>query len=214
MADLNIHIRINPSLFRVGLVGLFLGVFISDLGSESVTLSTYYPAPSGVYTNMSTTGETRLARNNGQVAIGSENLTDRRTLRINGIMTVAVRGSDPSLPLPISGVTGGSIYYNTMLKKLRLFTNSGPITGSWRNISPTMLRGNAQGYLAKSQCPDPTDKLVITWCNTYQRCTDFGDWLGCDGWTQSYVDLGCTVAGAGPNPANRTQPPPTGICFP
>ena len=35
---------------------------VPELESESVTLSTYYPAPSGVYTNMITTGNTYLAR--------------------------------------------------------------------------------------------------------------------------------------------------------
>lgn len=38
---------------------------VPELESESVTLSTYYPAPSGVYTNMITTGNTYLARELG-----------------------------------------------------------------------------------------------------------------------------------------------------
>ncbi len=44
---------------------------VPELDSESVTLSTYYPAPSGVYTNMITTGNTYLARDGGSVGIGS-----------------------------------------------------------------------------------------------------------------------------------------------
>ncbi|MDO8757111.1 MAG: hypothetical protein Q7J64_03790, partial [Elusimicrobiota bacterium] len=44
---------------------------VPELDSESVTLSTYYPAPSGVYTNMITTSDTYLARNGGNVGIGT-----------------------------------------------------------------------------------------------------------------------------------------------
>lgn len=44
---------------------------VPELDSESVTLSTYYPAPSGVYTNMITTANTYLARDSGNVGIGT-----------------------------------------------------------------------------------------------------------------------------------------------
>src|SRR4051812_12852564 len=42
-----------------------------ELDSESVTISTYYPAPSGVYTNMITTANTFLARDGGVVGVGT-----------------------------------------------------------------------------------------------------------------------------------------------
>lgn len=44
---------------------------VPELASESVTLTTYYPAPSGVYAQMITTGNTYLARDGGAVRIGS-----------------------------------------------------------------------------------------------------------------------------------------------
>ena len=47
----------------------------TEVASESVTLTTYYPAPSGVYAQMITTGNTYLARdaasNGGRVGIGN-----------------------------------------------------------------------------------------------------------------------------------------------
>ncbi len=43
---------------------------VPELNSESVTLSTYYPAPSGVYTQMITTGNTWLARDGGFITGG------------------------------------------------------------------------------------------------------------------------------------------------
>jgi hypothetical protein len=42
-----------------------------EIGSENVTLSTYYPAPSGVYARMITTSNTYLATTNGSVGIGT-----------------------------------------------------------------------------------------------------------------------------------------------
>lgn len=52
-------------LSRAGAVAIMLCA-VPELDSESVTLSTYYPAPSGVYTNMITTGNTYLARDGGR----------------------------------------------------------------------------------------------------------------------------------------------------
>ncbi len=76
MADLNIHLDVNisPGALRCGMVALLLSVFAGDLGSESVTLTTYYPAPSGVYTQMITTGNTYLARDGAsKVGVGTTN---------------------------------------------------------------------------------------------------------------------------------------------
>ncbi|HEX4048530.1 MAG TPA: hypothetical protein VH309_11875, partial [Elusimicrobiota bacterium] len=42
---------------------------VTEVASESVTLTTYYPAPSGVYSTMITTGNTYLARDGGEVGI-------------------------------------------------------------------------------------------------------------------------------------------------
>ncbi|MCR4294824.1 MAG: hypothetical protein NUW21_04770, partial [Elusimicrobia bacterium] len=57
---------------------------VPELDSESVTLSTYYPAPSGVYTNMITTDNTYLARDLGSVGIGTVAPTYK--LDVNGTM--------------------------------------------------------------------------------------------------------------------------------
>ncbi|OGR85154.1 MAG: hypothetical protein A3J74_01745 [Elusimicrobia bacterium RIFCSPHIGHO2_02_FULL_57_9] len=51
---------------------MLLSVFTTELGTENVNLTTYYPAPSGVYTRMITTGQTVLARDAGaNVGIGT-----------------------------------------------------------------------------------------------------------------------------------------------
>src|SRR5579883_1890339 len=75
MADINIHfdLRVTPRAFRWGLVGLLMSAIATELSSENVTLSTYYPAPSGVYTQMLTTQNTWLARDSGNVGVGTAN---------------------------------------------------------------------------------------------------------------------------------------------
>ena len=70
-----ITLRFNLTFSRrflttLGVVSI-LFCAVPELESESVTLSTYYPAPSGVYTQMITTGNTFLARDGGFVGIGT-----------------------------------------------------------------------------------------------------------------------------------------------
>lgn len=66
-----VELRVGPFSARAGLVGLLLLACAGELGSESVSLTTYYPAPSGVYTQMITTQNTYLARDGGKVGIGT-----------------------------------------------------------------------------------------------------------------------------------------------
>jgi hypothetical protein len=79
----------GPRTWRAPLVAALLLCAVGDLNSESVTLSTYYPAPSGVYTNMITTGNTVLARDGGaatKVGIGTTNPGGK--LAVSGSMSV------------------------------------------------------------------------------------------------------------------------------
>ena len=58
---------------------------VPELDSESVTLSTYYPAPSGVYTQMITTGNTYLARDGGAgTSVGIGTTAPGAKLDVNG----------------------------------------------------------------------------------------------------------------------------------
>lgn len=73
MAQINIRLELSFSrtMARNGLAAFFLLAGVPELGSESVTLSTYYPAPSGVYTQMITTNNTWLSRNGGSTVVGN-----------------------------------------------------------------------------------------------------------------------------------------------
>lgn len=93
MAEIKIRFDLTFSrrfLTAVGAAAMMLCA-VPELESESVTLSTYYPAPSGVYTNMITTGNTYLARDGGNasmVGIGLINPTVKLDIAQNGAMKV------------------------------------------------------------------------------------------------------------------------------
>ena len=84
MAEIKINFDLTFSrrfVMAVGAVSIMLCA-VPELDSESVTLSTYYPAPSGVYTNMITTSDTYLARDGGNVGIFTT--TPGAKLDVNG----------------------------------------------------------------------------------------------------------------------------------
>ncbi len=79
----------GPRTWRVPMVAVMLLAAVGELNSESVTLSTYYPAPSGVYTNMITTGNTFLARDGGAgTRVGIGTIAPGAKLAVSGTMSV------------------------------------------------------------------------------------------------------------------------------
>jgi hypothetical protein len=77
MAELTLRfdLRFGARTLRCLMAAGMVFSVATEVASESVTLSTYYPAPSGVYSQMITTGNTYLARdaatNGGRVGIGT-----------------------------------------------------------------------------------------------------------------------------------------------
>ena len=73
MADITLHFdfRLGQRSLRWLMAACMVLAAAPEVASESVTLTTYYPAPSGVYTKMITTGDTYLARDGGRVGIGT-----------------------------------------------------------------------------------------------------------------------------------------------
>lgn len=85
---LRLEISVGRRSLRAFLAFAMMLCAAPELGSESLTLSTYYPAPSGVYTQMITTGNTYLARdtatNGGRVGIGT--VAPAYLLHVNGTL--------------------------------------------------------------------------------------------------------------------------------
>lgn len=98
MTELVIQVRFTPNMFRAGLAGLLLSGLSTELASESFTLTTYYPAPSGVYARMITTDSAWLARDSGRVGIRTRD--PQAVLDVAG--TAALRGSAATTGLQVT----------------------------------------------------------------------------------------------------------------
>ncbi|MFI5360848.1 MAG: hypothetical protein ACHQ49_02665 [Elusimicrobiota bacterium] len=82
MADLTVRLELSfgARSLRCLMASAMMFAAVSEVASESVTLTTYYPAPSGVYLQMIVTGNTYLARDQAlnypsQVGIGVNSFT-------------------------------------------------------------------------------------------------------------------------------------------
>lgn len=84
MAEITVHFdfRMGQRSLRWLMAACMVLAAAPELASESVTLTTYYPAPSGVYTKMITTNQTILARDTGSVGIGTS--SPGAKLEVNG----------------------------------------------------------------------------------------------------------------------------------
>lgn len=95
-------------LYIFGLMGLAV-IFINSAWAEEITISTYYPAPYGVYRNFKTTEDTYLATESGNVGVGTE--TPNTKLEVDNVLKITpytVAGTDPQA----CGLeTEGAIYY-------------------------------------------------------------------------------------------------------
>lgn len=81
--DLHFRVSYEPRALRPWLAAALLLLSAGELGSENVTLTTYYPAPSGMYTQMVVTGKTILARDGNRVGIGTDTPQEKLDLGNN-----------------------------------------------------------------------------------------------------------------------------------
>ncbi|MDE2491898.1 MAG: hypothetical protein KGM24_13715 [Elusimicrobia bacterium] len=127
MAEITVHfdLRMSQRTARWALAACLVLAAAPQLASEDLTLSTYYPAPSGIYTKMVTTGSTYLARDGGSVGIGTASPTYK--LDVNG--TIRVQGTG------IYNSSGYEIVEGNAADWLRINPNN-----SWTN--GTAMYGN------------------------------------------------------------------------
>jgi len=103
--ELNIRISLNRKTTLPLLVLFFLCWHPGFIGSESLTLTTYYPAPYGGYVNMLTTNNAILARDGGSVGIGTPNPTQK--LHVVG-GNAQIDGDTQTNRIKFKGVGGNS----------------------------------------------------------------------------------------------------------
>ena len=86
MAELVVRfdLRFSRAVVRAAVVAAMLLGSVSELGSESLTLTTYYPAPSGIYTRLIATNNTWLARDAGNVMVGGMGPATQKLELANG----------------------------------------------------------------------------------------------------------------------------------
>lgn len=89
--ELNIRVSFNRKNVLFLLVVFFLCWHPGFIGSESLTLTTYYPAPYGGYVRILTTNQTLLARDGGNVGVRTGTFTPRTPLDVNGEIATASR---------------------------------------------------------------------------------------------------------------------------
>lgn len=114
-----------------------------ELGSESLTLHSYYPSPLGIYTSLTTTSQTLLARDGGAVGVGTP--SPQAALDVNGILKLGTYSGNP--PGTVPGAVAGGLYYDTSSNQL--LANDGfhwnPVGaggGGWKNYQKFTANGN------------------------------------------------------------------------
>lgn len=89
--ELNIRISFSRKSVLLPLILFFICWHPGFIGSETLALTTYYPAPYGGYVSILTTGQTLLARDTGNVGIATGNTAPRRPLDVNGEIVTTAR---------------------------------------------------------------------------------------------------------------------------
>ncbi len=134
MAELNIRldIRLTPRVFKSALAILLISGLAQELASESVTLTTYYPAPSGVYTQMITTSNTFLARDGGNVSIQTTQAGSR--LNVNG--NASIGNGYTATAAPANGMlVQGSVGIGNNAPKSMLDVTGGVSIGTYGGVT-------------------------------------------------------------------------------
>ncbi|OGR39099.1 MAG: hypothetical protein A2X29_10340 [Elusimicrobia bacterium GWA2_64_40] len=82
--EITLKLKFNRHQAAALLAVFFLAWHPAFLGSETLTLTTYYPAPYGGYVSLLTTQQTLLARDSGNVGIRTGAVLPRRPLDVGG----------------------------------------------------------------------------------------------------------------------------------
>lgn len=142
MADINIRLelKISRRLFCGLAAGVLVaGVGVRELSSESVTMTAYYPSPSGVYTQMITTGRTFLSRDAGFVDIGTTAPLDPgvKVAIMGGSVGIGTTSPGATLEVDGTAVFGGQIRIADSSQGFgKVLTSDASGYASWRNLPP------------------------------------------------------------------------------
>jgi hypothetical protein len=104
---------------------------------ETLTMTTYYPSPSGVYRKLVSTAQTLLARDGGNVGIGTSAPRSRLTVSGKAEMDASVHKPKDGDPAAWPAGFEGEMAYSAARKGLFLFdgTRWRGAMGSWEEVS-------------------------------------------------------------------------------
>lgn len=107
MAQIHIdwEIIVDRGVARIFLVGLFLMALGTQISSQSVSVTTVYPAPVGAYQQLTVTKTASFARTNGYVGIALNGVVPGTpaALYVNGTVSAT------NFRMPAAGVTAGQV---------------------------------------------------------------------------------------------------------
>jgi len=147
---------------------LAAAIFIAasrELGSETITMTTTYPSPVGIYTRLITTGGTHtspvntiLNRDAGYVGIGT-------TSQSQDIQAKLILGGD--MDLNGSRVVNGTTPVNPGDLATKAYVDAAVSPGNWSCAVVSAWVG-PDGHSVAVECPGPTDKVISGGC--LSRC--------------------------------------------
>lgn len=174
MAEIKIKFDLSFSrrFMTAAATGAIMLCAVPELDSESVTLSTYYPAPSGVYTNMITTGNTYLARDwpggdprcntagGANTCIGVGTTAPGAKIHIVGVSQNTLAVDSPSYPEITMRVNGAIRNYNAVATSAGGYFG-GTAVGDWifRNDSGASIKFGRGG--TADLTIDPSGIIVV-----------------------------------------------------
>ena len=234
MAEIKIKFDLTFSRRFITVVGAAAMMFcaVAELESESVTLSTYYPAPSGVYTNMITTGNTFLARDAaGNVGIGTTSPAAKlavvggadtwaanfyglptsnqvRIGTIGGVATIGAQDNAGLLWADLSLNPGGNVGIGTPTPGSRLEVN-GKVTGT----DSADFAGAILSRQGSGACNDVEHTYPPGLGGTWNLCPGPGDYVtAIDGFYATKYVLQILPSPASDTVTARCCPCPSGGC--
>lgn len=172
--DVHLRLTVDPRMLRPVLVLALIMMSAGDLASESVTLTTYYPAPSGVYTQMITTSNSFLSRDGGRVLIGGAALSAGAAA--DGTSKLDVTGT--AYAQKILG-TGNNVYNAADPKAADIVigSNAGTRHDSsimfWSNASASRIFNSADVFYLSTWNQNAIANANISLAATYGGTSDF-----------------------------------------
>ncbi|MFA6318340.1 MAG: hypothetical protein WC943_13100 [Elusimicrobiota bacterium] len=161
--ELVVRVHIGKPLARWLLVLAMVACSAVELESETLTMTSYYPSPAGVYNKLVTTGNTVLARDRGRVGIG--------TSAPQGLLDIA--GTTGGLVLPrltmaeTNAITAvGSVVFDTDMQTVEVRTQEGwrPLTSVLAEVPYATLHG--LDWHCSSYMPENCSEACAKYCTS------------------------------------------------